>query len=1374
MTNLLVPVFIWNGPPTHNITALIGIPSQSKIVTGSSTGTLCIWGTNFAENKIEPLFILAGQDSSPIIGLAVTKHELIEAVVGVTADGAVSISNLIDGQCIGYAPPGTLDQPTCIQMLNKRYLVCAGKSCALEIVDLVTRKVIRRITGHQGWILALTKCSIGDTPVLATMTRGTLRFYNSNVLFGRESEDSCLPIQQVMIEKPDGHALDVSVGGDLLLVLGLREFSIYLIKGSRLLLEVAIDDTAPIETGKWLKESDMLVVFTKGFRGHIYQIHRNAVENSLTGTFSATFLQCIPVSHTSSLSAIKIWCGDNKIIVGSGDGQLEVWTFPKLEIEEKALSIEHQIPSLTVSNTNAATSTSQQTLSPHPKRQPNYHSSQSLSDSLRITESFDTVSKDTTSPIGDAIAKVHERVESRQSGVNVKRKIVRPFVICGKENRSAELGEKPDGTLVLECFATGPIRSILSTFWECHYRESDPPFSPRDNNNDNSEKSAVFEEQDEKEHVQPEDLFDPHRRRRTKKTGGMGSSEKRRAEDGDGLADKEEKGPPRPDGESVTAVCLMEESFQLLEGLKNGSVTSRLLPFDPSPKTWVAHDARVTAVLVLSTGQTRREPKQLVTASEDFYVKVWDMDSQALLARFACHSGIVTHLFPAIGDPATTGKVWKNRFFSCAKDGSVILYQVDSNPRVLHVFGPHPDEIEDVRWVVQQDYLIVRCADKSISIWEMDSGRLEQRLFGETADEIYYNASPLKNYEQLAKHQQVYKKTLTGFTLGTEILGQSSGGRSSGPCLALVFNVRQWYFELQQHYNKSRAKEMSVSPIASLSSSSTNLLSQSGRGTNSNDPHALVRQQHAMSERTGLSRSIGEQHVVHGHLSLSTALSQATAEDEETMNETTSLPSFKAFSCLIPWHFDEELDLIVRLELLLRPPSPAITFGLIGHSSRFTIMVPSPNDSRSNDRRWTTSETMTGLHTLATACLSKALWNVGKNPNACIQVQSYTISEIPQRYPNFVNPSLSFLARYWHDQKDDVMETARSIFNTVIDRLGVDERLALSKYWSTFLSLGAESDNKSKSLAVLVLGILGCEKPDSLTAEISQSVAHAILEILFHETNVQLKISAVELFGKGYSLWSKYIKNINQVIIKIFKVSLYPEGSKTLQSCCSHALILIGSADPKQFLNAISTKEGGLSDLTPQEHSAALGTVGSLVKKRPVCLMNYLPHLADFIIRNLDPHVPYLRNSCFKAATTLINDLVKKYPMIDFHGESQRLVVGDVNGQIMIFDLTSATRFFLLEGNVCISAVAFSRNGKILASYCVEEGVVKLWRQADSFPFLNWFASSMTCYTSVRLAIPPKPLTSIMLLENIKLQAHDTAFVLTYDQNSLSIPYTKT
>lgn len=57
-----------------------------------------------------------------------------------------------------------------------------------------------------------------------------------------------------------------------------------------------------------------------------------------------------------------------------------------------------------------------------------------------------------------------------------------------------------------------------------------------------------------------------------------------------------------------------------------------------------------------------------------------------------------------------------------------------------------------------------------------------------------------------------------------------------------------------------------------------------------------------------------------------------------------------AFSCNHFWPHR------VSLDNLLFPSG-----WLCRHSSRFTIMVPSPNDSRSNDRRWTTSETMTGL-----------------------------------------------------------------------------------------------------------------------------------------------------------------------------------------------------------------------------------------------------------------------------------------------------------------------------------------------------------------------------------------------------------------------------
>lgn len=67
------------------------------------------------------------------------------------------------------------------------------------------------------------------------------------------------------------------------------------------------------------------------------------------------------------------------------------------------------------------------------------------------------------------------------------------------------------------------------------------------------------------------------------------------------------------------------------------------------------------------------------------------------------------------------------------------------------MYGPHPDEVIDVKWVVQQDYLIVRCIDKSVSIWEIDSGRLEQRIYGEVADDIYHNAAVLLEYVVIRK-----------------------------------------------------------------------------------------------------------------------------------------------------------------------------------------------------------------------------------------------------------------------------------------------------------------------------------------------------------------------------------------------------------------------------------------------------------------------------------------------------------------------------------------------------------------------------------------------------------------------------------------------
>jgi len=230
---------------------------------------------------------------------------------------------------------------------------------------------------------------------------------------------------------------------------------------------------------------------------------------------------------------------------------------------------------------------------------------------------------------------------------------------------------------------------------------------------------------------------------------------------------------------------------------------------------------------------------------------------------------------------------------------------------------------------------------------------------------------------------------------------------------------------------------------------------------------------------------------------------------------------------------------------------------------------------------------------------------------------------------------------------------------------------------------------------------------------------------------------------------------VNLLIHRLFKLSLLPD-QKALTTTAHHALLLIGAREPIQFLKAIGRpllpgKPG--PELNPTEHSQALQTIGSLVKKHPASLLSTLPALVDSVVRSLDPHVPYLRNACLKSATALVHDLVRRYPMIGFHQLSQRLAVGTREGAILIYDLISATRWFTLEGHNKqeISAVSFESEGDYLASYSIPDATVKIWKTVASF--FGILGSSPTCYKTINVSPTTKSITPTQLLEPaVKLQ----------------------
>lgn len=71
---------------------------------------------------------------------------------------------------------------------------------------------------------------------------------------------------------------------------------------------------------------------------------------------------------------------------------------------------------------------------------------------------------------------------------------------------------------------------------------------------------------------------------------------------------------------------------------------------------------------------------------------------------------------------------------------------------------------------------------------------------------------------------------------------------------------------------------------------------------------------------------------------------------------------------------------------------------------------------------------------------------------------------------------------------------------------------------------------------------------------------------------------------------------------------------------------------------------------------------------------------------------------------------------MDFHTATQRLAVGTNEGAIIMYDLKTATRLYVLEGHKKrLSAISFSPDGRRLVTASMDESVVMVWKVGSSF-----------------------------------------------------------
>jgi len=223
--------------------------------------------------------------------------------------------------------------------------------------------------------------------------------------------------------------------------------------------------------------------------------------------------------------------------------------------------------------------------------------------------------------------------------------------------------------------------------------------------------------------------------------------------------------------------------------------------------------------------------------------------------------------------------------------------------------------------------------------------------------------------------------------------------------------------------------------------------------------------------------------------------------------------------------------------------------------------------------------------------------------------------------------------------------------------------------------------------------------------------------VYLHENDVSCKALAIDLCSRGFNVWQHYIDSM-EMLRNLFNLATSTKkesiSAQNVGPQARQAVLRIVVDNTGIFMTTLS-----LDILHPQslEHrKSVMQLVAFLIRKKPLVIHSNLPKLVEAVVKSLDPNSTSNRDAVQDTASEILGHIVKTFPTIDFHMASQRLAVGTGEGAIVMYDLKTATRLYVLECHKkALAACSFSPDGRRLVTVSLEEGVVLVWKVGSSF-----------------------------------------------------------
>ncbi|WFD19805.1 hypothetical protein MCAP1_002042 [Malassezia caprae] len=321
-------------------------------------------------------------------------------------------------------------------------------------------------------------------------------------------------------------------------------------------------------------------------------------------------------------------------------------------------------------------------------------------------------------------------------------------------------------------------------------------------------------------------------------------------------------------------------------------------------------------------------------------------------------------------------------------------------------------------------------------------------------------------------------------------------------------------------------------------------------------------------------------------------------------------------------------------------------------------------------------------------------------------------------------PSLPTLGMHVLDENEVLRTAAKLLLARYVPVATEDELTELERQWRGHVPLAPSDPATPRTpLAVLVLGLVMSERYAHFSPSLLKRVAAMVAAYLAQPAADSLPAwVATELCCTGYHVWQHYVDTV-ALVRHIFCVAAEPDDvaathqrltGLTLRGLARRATLELASKHSALFMSTLAMDI--LHAPSVEQSQVTLRLVAFLIRQKPLVLYPSLPRLVEAVVKSLDPTLVAVRSSLTRSAAVMIKELVETYPSIAFHSGTQRLAVGTHDGPVVLYDLKTATRLYVLDGHTApVTACSFSPDGRRFLSLCLGEGLVLLWRLSGGF-----------------------------------------------------------